>query len=249
MQNGLNITHIKSHISPERTLTFTAQYSNHLSDEENEMVLANIKAYQLYLWNTKMSGALLPIVGFYEVILRNAIMKVIDYVYYPHSILDNRFISSLNTPVAENLINEINSLLSDLQEPYSLVDSKTGKRKKSLNIGGISKGTVVAKLSFSFWEHLLTQRYRSIWQHHYKKAFPYMTSSELIKDVHIITESIRILRNRICHNEPIFKYNIEQLFRDVEKVLKYIDPLLLNVLQEIAEYSSILKQQRIEQGF
>ncbi|MBV6533365.1 hypothetical protein HT654_05250, partial [Ursidibacter maritimus] len=85
----LNITHIEPFISTERCETFKEQYPNQYTDKMDAEDILRIeehnkeKALQLYIWNNQMAGALLSLLGFYEVVLRNAIMKVIDYKYYP----------------------------------------------------------------------------------------------------------------------------------------------------------------------
>ncbi|KAE9541378.1 Abi family protein [Ursidibacter maritimus] len=250
----LNITHIEPFISTERCETFKEQYPNQYTDKMDAEDILRIeehnkeKALQLYIWNNQMAGALLSLLGFYEVVLRNAIMKVIDYKYYPYSIFNNQFIFSLSMSTAENFIETINSLIPSTQEPYTLINNTTGTRNNKVNISGIPKGKVVAKMNFGFWEDLLTKKHSSLWKYNYKKAFPYMNSSDTIEKVYDITTSLRKLRNRVCHNEPIFKNNIEQTIKDIRTVLGYVDPILINTINLLTPYLYSLVQERFKQA-
>lgn len=229
-----NITDIQPFISQERALTFINQYQKHnLEDSEYPMQ----KAYQLYIWNMQMSGALLEILGWYEVVLRNSIMKVISYKFYPYGIFNNRFILSLNDTTAQIFVDAVNSVHPTAK--YILKRDEKG-RISAPNIQGISEGRVVAELGFGFWENLLSKKYhKGMWEPHFKRAFPNMTNVSDVEIVYSITQNIRKIRNRVCHHEPIFKLNGNDILAHIAKVLNYIDPILVDTMMKMERISSL----------
>jgi hypothetical protein len=66
-------------------------------------------------------------------------------------------------------------------------------------------GKVIAELNFGFWAALIGNRYEHIWRNSLHKAFPHAHVQRSI--IHWRVESIRHLRNRIAHHEPILTSN------------------------------------------
>jgi len=62
-------------------------------------------------------------------------------------------------------------------------------------------GKVIAELSFGFWSNLTAKRYDRLWRASLHKAFPNARVRRGI--IHWRLETIRRLRNRIAHHEPI----------------------------------------------
>ncbi|MFC1040756.1 hypothetical protein ACFGWM_03320 [Pasteurella multocida] len=232
-----NITDIQPFISQERALTFINQYQNSNPAELVVQERSMQKAYQLYIWNMQMSGALLEILGWYEVILRNSIMKVISYKFHPYGIFNNRFILSLNDTTAQIFIDAVNSVHPTTK--YTLKWDEKG-RMSAPNIQGVSEGRVVAELGFGFWENLLSKKHhKGIWEPHFRRAFPNMSSVNDVEIVYSITQNIRKIRNRVCHHEPIFKLNGNKILDSITKVLNYIDPKLVDTMMDMERVSSL----------
>ena len=66
-------------------------------------------------------------------------------------------------------------------------------------------GKVIAELNFGFWPALIGNRYEHIWRNSLHKAFPHAHVQRSL--IHWRLESIRHLRNRIAHHEPILTSN------------------------------------------
>ncbi|MBV6540715.1 Abi family protein [Ursidibacter maritimus] len=232
-----NITDIQPFISQERALTFINQYQKCNPENTVDQEYSMQKAYQLYMWNIQMSGALLEVLAWYEVVLRNSIMKVISYKFYPYGIFNNRFILSLNDTTAQIFIDAVNSVHPT--EKYILKWDEKG-RMSAPNIQNASEGRVIAELGFGFWENLLSKKYnKGMWEPHFRRAFPNMTNSSDVEIVYSITQDIRKIRNRVCHHEPIFKLNGNNILANIEKVLNYIDPVLVDTMMKIERISSL----------
>ncbi|MDO4645385.1 MAG: hypothetical protein Q4B02_06350 [Propionibacteriaceae bacterium] len=68
-------------------------------------------------------------------------------------------------------------------------------------------GHIVAELSLGFWTGLLANRYHQrLWVPALHAAFPHLTGTR--RELHRKQESLRKLRNRIAHHEPIFARNL-----------------------------------------
>jgi hypothetical protein len=65
-----------------------------------------------------------------------------------------------------------------------------------------SPGKVIAELTFGFWPSTVTKRFHTkLWVPSLHKAFPHARVPRKI--IHLRLETIRHLRNRIAHHEPI----------------------------------------------
>lgn len=62
-------------------------------------------------------------------------------------------------------------------------------------------GKVIAELTFGFWPNMLSSRFDELWRASLHKAFPHAHVPR--RFVHWRLETIRRLRNRIAHHEPI----------------------------------------------
>lgn len=153
-------------------------------------------ALALYGWNAQVSAALLLPLHVCEVVLRNAIADALEAVYGAQWPWSPGFEQSLPNPV------------SGFNPRRELQRSRDGQP---------AAGKVIAELKFAFWQCLLTKRHdQRIWRAHLVRVLPNLdqslTLAEQRKDLHDALESIRGLRNRIAHHEPIFMRQLAQEF-------------------------------------
>lgn len=112
---------------------------------------------------------------------------------------------------------------------------------------------VVAELRLVFWENMLSKTHRARWSNQCNRGFANIPSKErdlIIADIHSITEEIRVLRNRICHHEPIFddkKINLAQQYSNLKKVLTYISPELPDVVNDLSRIDALLHSKPIKE--
>jgi len=204
---------IEKYLSSARINAYR-QFLLNLGIKEDEI---DCKIRELYIWNIQTSSAFLEFFSFYEVALRNAILFCVEHIHR-YSLLDSRFIQSLPLKHRTNLLNIINDISGENYEYQHNRPLKIDTSKVNIN-------TVIAKLNFHFWEFLLSSSYSSRYlTHHYRKSFKNAKSALKIKQIHRITAEIRELRNRVCHNEPIFKKPyLKRLYFKALIVLKLID--------------------------
>jgi len=164
------------------------------------------KALRLYMWNAQISSAFFLPLHFCEVIMRNAVSDVIEKVYgerWPWSI---GFERSLPIPV----------------HGYKPKDDLINARRHQP-----TTGKVIAELKFVFWQKLLTGRFDTrLWNNHIFTAFPYaaatgLNATQLRQDLYNGLETVRKLRNRIAHHEPIISRNLDDDFSTIRIIISY----------------------------
>jgi hypothetical protein len=158
-----------------------------LSRERLDKYLANTnqdldRALKLYEWNTKLSEAFYTPLQCLEICFRNSLHTALTNLYDEEWFLGNKVPFS---PDSQRMI---------LDAREELI--KDRRR--------ITPGQIVAELKFAFWVGLLGPHYDStIWRTCLHKAF-LAGGGKPRSVVHGRFNSIRRLRNRIAHHEPIF---------------------------------------------
>lgn len=161
------------------------------------------RALKLYCWNARISAALMVPAHFAEVTTRNAAADALEAVYGPRWPWSASFERSLQSP----------------QRVYS-------PKRDLLSVRGryATAGKVIAELKFAFWESLFTSRHDTrLWSPHIASVFPEapaMPPASLRDRVNKDLETIRRLRNRIAHHEPILSRN---LLDDLNRMLDLVE--------------------------
>lgn len=154
---------------------------------------ASLVALELYAWNAQVSAALLTPLHICEVAIRNAVSEVLETVYGARWPWEPTFADSL--PTGGRFYDHRKELLyTRSQHPAT-----TGK--------------VIAELSFKFWQSMFTKRFDDrLWKPHLRVALPNLNTvgpiMPLRRKLYDELETIRLLRNRIAHHEPIFTRNL-----------------------------------------
>lgn len=195
------------------------------------------KAIKLYKSNLRVSQAFHPLLGVFEVVLRNSL----------NDILTSHFADK------NWIINQKNGFMSDSSLSY--VFKKTRKRKTNdflkrevtkaekrlvKSCVQITSGKIIAEQTLGFWTALFEV-------HHYRllkgkpiQIFHSLPAGHGRKEVNEELEKIRHFRNRINHNEPIcfngdvinFTKTIE-VHKSITTILTWIDPEILEFIADI----------------
>lgn len=142
-----------------------------------------------------MSGALLSPLHMCEVVIRNAVSDALTAEYGANWPWNPAFIGSLPSKGKFNM-------------RAHLVAKRDGKA---------TTGKVIAELSFVFWKKMFTGRFDAqIWNKHLAVVMPNLNaawSTQIARGkIHLDLNTIRGLRNRIAHHEPIFNRNLATEF-------------------------------------
>lgn len=155
-------------------------------------------AFNLYLYNARLSKAFLFPLHILEISLRNAINNIFKSEYHNNWPQDGNFRSILTIESRRSL-------------------DKAIQRAKSYNIDDI-----VSEISFDFWSNLFRNDYdRNLWQTHMSLLFANkkITRNEFQK----IIKDINHFRNRIAHHEPIHNLDISKMHTTILDVLSWIN--------------------------
>jgi len=161
------------------------------------------KALELYLWNSKVSGALITPMHICEVIIRNVVADTFETEFGEHWPWQRRLELTLN----KHYRNELTSA----REKQS-IRHRTSK--------------VIPELNFNFWQQMFVSKYdQQFWNQHLYSQFPNLPANQTIstmrESIFNDLEKIRKLRNRIAHHEPIFKKDILDVINRITKLTNY----------------------------
>lgn len=153
-------------------------------------------AFQLYLYNARLSKALLYPLHALEVVVRNSV----------HSMLEARYGAAWDRSQAFQTILTTESSQA-LQKAHT----------RAANRGRQSTADVVAHLTLDFWSNLFRDHYdRSLWQTGFPVAFPNAFAVKATRATfQPVIARLNHLRNRIAHYEPIFKEPISQRYSEI----------------------------------
>jgi len=157
-----------------------------------------------YQWNLQVSEAFYPALACLEISLRNALDVQLQQQYSRPDWWESAPLSKLSK-VDEAVVRR--------------AEADAIKRKGA----AMSADDVVAGLSFGFWVSLLSRTYdRYLWVPALHKAFPHYSGSR--KELFDNFDTMRRLRNRVMHHEPIHHRHLEADHAKIYRLVGYITP-------------------------
>ena len=157
-------------------------------------------AIRLYEQNTLLSESLYGVLQGLEVAFRNTVHTQLASDYGRAEWYD-----SLNLePEQAGMLRKAKEILA-----------KEGKP--------LDAGRVVAELSFGFWTGLTGPKYDVLWRNHLVKIFPHRP----VQRAHVQTRlnSIRKLRNRVAHHEPILSRPLQRDINQIFDIISWMSPV------------------------
>lgn len=181
-------------------------------------------ALRLYQWNLEISVAFFLPLQMLEVTVRNAVAEAIEAAYGPNWTHSRSFMLSLSAP---------RKAFNARQHLLSIAARHTVPSK------------VIADLNFIFWQKMLVRSLDSaFWNPHLRTVFPNAESDESIQQLrtrlHDGLETLRILRNRIAHHEPIFERDLHHDLRLIDSFIGYRCQHTVNWMRRIEQVSAHL---------
>lgn len=209
------IKHLPEVISAPRFARYLQAKANH---REN--------ALELYEWNLEISSAFLVPLQICEVGVRNGVVEAIERVHGGNWPWSNGFIRSL--PVPKNAWH------------YNPQDDL---RKIAARMP--TTGKVVAELKFAFWEKIFTKGQDArLWTPHLHSVFPGISASTPASiaraNAFSALHTIRELRNRIAHHEPIFNRTLAAEYSLLRDVIYWRNPTAAAWLDRIERVTQLL---------
>ncbi len=182
------------------------------------------KALLLYQWNIQISAAFLLPLHFFEISARNAVSEVLERVYTPQWPWDSSFYCSL--PGGQG-------------SPRS--NLRSTRREQS------TTGQVIANLKLFFWEKMFTSRHDTrLWKDNIMFAFPNAESGlsyqQVRSEIYAKISSVRRLRNRIAHHEPIFQRDLLEDYNNILNLIEWRDDVVANWVEELQSVTKLLQE-------
>ena len=117
----------------------------------------------------------------------------------------------------------------------------------------VTRGRIVAALSFAFWADLFGRRYESLWRQTLYAAFPHGALTR--KDLSIRMRGIQRFRNRIAHHDSLLAQNVPKLIDDMLVIAGWIDPSArawldaqtgaMEIARQVARLMDLTKERRL----
>lgn len=168
-------------------------------------------AFNLYLYNARLSKAFLFPLHMLEVSLRNRIDSIFKEDFGENWPNEFEFRTKLNAESQNNLDTAINR-------------ASTGKTED-----------IVATLSFDFWSNLFRSEYdRCFWQTQMKTLLP--NTSKTRSSFQNVVKKINKFRNRIAHHEPIHHLDISKIHKEI---LDMVDWICQDTKDWVKHYSTV----------
>lgn len=184
------------------------------------------QALQLYQWNLELSSAFIVPLHLLEVSTRNAVVEALEIVHTANWPWNNGFIRSLPNPH---------------------VGYSAQKDLKNVAVRQPTMGKVVAELKFVFWERMFTSRHDvKLWDAHINDVFPFapesLSTSEIRSQLYTDISTIRELRNRIAHHEPIFQRDLLDDYNRMLKIVSWRDDTTAQWMDKFQTATQLLAQ-------
>ncbi|QIS23423.1 hypothetical protein [Nocardia terpenica] len=163
-------------------------------------------ALELYRWNAQLASALVAPLQVCEVVLRNAVSDAIECAYAdPRWPWSTGFLRSLPSPAKG---------YNPTRDLYAARSAQP------------STGKVIAELKFVFWQQMFTRRHDNrIWNAQLFQVLPNLDPSRQVRAqrqaIANSIETIRQLRNRVAHHEPVFRRNLADELAIILQLIHY----------------------------
>ena len=180
-------------------------------------------ALDVYVYNMALAAALLGPLHLLEVITRNAMHEVlVSYTGRSDWWLDPR-------------------ITLDAWHQSKIVDAERNLTTARVKAGGlpICPDDVVAAVDFGFWTSLLGSKYeKSLWQPALRSAFPQSRRSR--QQVRVGLDSLRRLRNRVSHHEPMHARNVESDFAEIIRYIGFVSAPIAHWVRDRSRVPGVL---------
>lgn len=191
----------------------------------------------LYKSNLNISKSFHPIIGIFEVVLRNEINNTLSKHFNDTEWILNQQNQFMIHPSLSYYDKKSGKVIDNR---FIFNSVKNAKDKLSKNFNLITSNKVIAEQSLGFWTELFEKNYYKILKGRPIKIFKNLPANVNRIEVLNILNRIRKFRNRINHNEPIcFNKNevdfqsLKLIYHSIINILYWINPETLFLLNDI----------------
>lgn len=194
----------------EIVLTLTPQrLSRYLRAADHDIE----SALQLYVLNTKVSGALMADLHYVEIALRNKFDRELAAHFGATWFSDPGFLRHAD-PRMQDIVQK------------AVRDASRNMRSHNL----LPPGKVIAELTFGFWLQLTDRRFEHVlWTPVLHKAFAPRKAPKRGVFSQLL-EKLRQLRNRSAHHEPVFHLNLVTAHQQLGDACRQLCPATADLM-------------------
>lgn len=202
------------------------------------------RAIKLYKANLKTSQAFHPLLGVFEVVLRNRLNDILTAHFKDPDWIINQKTGFMSDPSLRFTFKR-----TGLQKTNDFLKREIHKAEKRLQKTKtpITSGKIIAEQTLGFWTDLFEV-------HHYRllkgkpiQIFHALPAAHGRKEVNDELDKVRRFRNRIYHNEPICfnGNNIDftealEVHKSITKVLNWIDPEITRLISDLDKVATTI---------
>jgi hypothetical protein len=175
-------------------------------------------ALDLYHWHGRLSAACFHTMHHVEVLIRNAIDGRLGR-HHP------------DEPLTQTWLMDFAVLQPDAVKQVITAVERVGKGNR------ITRGRVIAALSFGFWSGLFGGQYEELWRQQLRHAFP---GAKERKDLSTRLEPLRRFRNRLAHHDSILAQPVKERHAQMLEIIGFIDPEAAEWVAGSSEVTTLL---------
>jgi hypothetical protein len=194
-------------------------------------------AAQLYKWNAQLAGALVFSLHIAEISLRNALHQGLTAEFGANWPFDGR----------------LRGIARSSSQLHRFVERAVKKSESRIGSEGKTRTTdqVVANMSFEFWTGILHQDYGvDVWDKHLRAVFPNLAGHEGRADVESLALSVKSLRNRVSHHEPVFGAAVDLTRRhgEIIRLIRLRNQQTSRWVRDHSRVMSVLREKPVAPG-
>ena len=211
------------------------------------------KAQQMYYANARLAQAFQPLISFFEVILRNQLHYAIAKHFGDVQWLLNQKDGFMSDPSLTHIVKKTGKTKTN-----DFLKKEVEKSEKTLMGKGrnVTAGRVIAELNLGFWNSLYETHHYALLHGVPCTIFRGLPTGYGRKEINAIIQNIRIMRNRVSHNEPLCFDNrkfdmtyVKQMYVLINDFFTWINPNIIptmaqealdNVQSEIAKAEALI---------
>ena len=190
----------------------------------------------MYYANARVARSFLPLISFLEVILRNQLHYAIANHFGDVQWLINQKTGFMSSPSLTHVNKKTGKIRNNdfLKKEVERAEKVlTDKRSR------ITSGRIIAELNFGFWNSLYETHHYALLSGVPCTIFSGLPTGVGRKKINQIIQQIRIMRNRISHNEPLC-FNgryfdltyVKEMYDMICDFMSWINPNIILTLRE-----------------
>lgn len=161
-------------------------------------------AIELYELNIRIGKSLYPLIGAFEVALRNRICAVLtDHFKDPNWIVNQKQGFMVGTPPQTNRSRPRANQRGHQTDDFLMREVEKAENKIRRRSARLNSAAILAEQTMGFWTELFEERYYRLLRGKPIQAFGKLPPEHGRREICQMLHHIRKLRNRISHNEPI----------------------------------------------